>query len=158
MPFSQMVAAGLDAIRTACQNNKSMAWLARKVDARKAAASSFVQQLKHGLEQSMALSVGGFPFCGARQSALWCGMDVAFASSVGCNLEESVRCVIGDASVSKLLSLAEHHLDGANSNSKVLKASSEFAFACLKGKNRSAGNLWATGSSRYLPNWSSMTI
>lgn len=143
--FSQMDAADLDAIRTACQNNKSLAWLARKVDERKAAATSFVQQLKHGLEQSLALSVGGFPLCGARQSALWRDIDVAFDSSVGCNLEESVRRVIGDAIVSKLLPLAEHHLDGANSNSKVLKASREIAFACLKGKKLISWDLLSDG-------------
>lgn len=131
--LSQMTPAKLAALTTACAKEKSLDWLARNLDARQAASLSMKSQLSHALENSMALSMDGFPIRGARQNTLWDETARFFASSFGCNLEESVHEVITYATLSKILPLAKNYLGGETKNLTLLNEVCKQAFTRING-------------------------
>lgn len=128
----QIKSSDLNALTAACTSDKSLGWLAKKLEERQAASITLKSQLKHAVEKSMALSMDGFPICGAKQNALWGETAKFFELSFGCNLEESVRDVVTDATISKLLPLAKHYLGGETKNSNLLNEFCKQAFSRLK--------------------------
>ena len=130
--LSQMKSSDLNTLITACASDKSLGWLAKKLDERQGASITLKAQLKQAVEISMSLSGDGFPICGARQKVLWGETAKFFELSFGCNLEESVHDVIADATISKLLPLAKHYLGGETKNSNLLDEFCKQAFARIK--------------------------
>ena len=130
--LAQMKSVDLTALKTACQNDKSFAWLAGKLDKRQAASIALKAQLEQAVEKSMALSIDKFPIGGHTQKTHWNEAARFFESSFGCNLEESVQNVVADASVSKLLPLEKHYLAGETKNADLLNELCKQAFSTIK--------------------------
>jgi hypothetical protein len=55
--LAQMKSSDLTALITACASDKSLAWLARKLDKRQGASIALKVQLKQAVEKSLALSI-----------------------------------------------------------------------------------------------------